>query len=74
MTGTLIQARCLLLFGEWAEIVMPERDYTNPVRVNAAELAAEVGVEELDELPGREFVVTFEGTPADPVLSGWRMV
>ncbi|OLT27761.1 hypothetical protein BJF83_17410 [Nocardiopsis sp. CNR-923] len=73
MTETVIRARCLLLFGEWAEVTIPERDYTNPVRVDAAALAAEVGLDDVADLPGRELEVTFAGTPADPVLSGWRL-
>ncbi|MFY7069602.1 hypothetical protein ACOQFV_27405 [Nocardiopsis changdeensis] len=74
MTGTIVRARCLLLIGPWAEVTLPERDYTDPVRVDAAQLASEVGVSDPKDLPGMDFEVTFEGTPAEPVLSGWRRV
>lgn len=73
MTETIVRARCLLLFGPWAEITIPERDYTDPVRVRAADLAAEVGVPERD-LPGKRFEVAFGGTPDEPALSGWRLL
>lgn len=71
MIETIVRARCLLLFGEWAEVTIPERDYTNPVRVPAVDLAEVTGLD-VHALPGREFEVAFSGTPDEPVLSGWR--
>ncbi|WP_370012855.1 hypothetical protein UIS43_07240 [Nocardiopsis sp. LDBS0036] len=73
MTGVLIRARWLLLFGDQAEVTIPERDHTEPVRVPATETADAVWPRPR-ELPGRESEVVFPGTPVDPVLPGWRLV
>lgn len=71
--ATIVRGNVLLLFGPWAEVVIPERDYRDPIRLDAAPLAEQLGVPVAD-LPGLEFEVTFAGTPDQPELSDWRKV
>ena len=66
-----VRVRCLLLFGDQAEIVadVPAEDRAEPVRYPAAEIAAAVGLE-ARELPGRALMARVG--PGDR-LSGWRL-
>lgn len=48
------QVTVLLLFGDDAELITPDRDHTNPLRVPASVIAEDAGLP-ANELPGRDF-------------------
>ncbi|WP_433445671.1 hypothetical protein [Nonomuraea sp. CA-141351] len=52
-----VEARVLLLYGQFAEIVTPHHPTDDPLRVPAAELAQQLGIE-AEALPGRRFTAT----------------
>lgn len=55
-----VEARVLLLFGDQAEIVTPHHPVADPLRVAAAELAEQLGIE-VRELSGRRFTAAIVG-------------
>ncbi|MEV3980783.1 hypothetical protein [Nonomuraea sp. NPDC049758] len=52
-----LEGRVLLLYGSLAEIVTAHHPTTDPLRVPAAELAEQLGIE-AQALPGRRFTAT----------------
>lgn len=56
-----VPVRVLLTFGDQAELVTPDHDYNNPLRVPAADIARDAGLP-VNELPGREFTAERTGS------------
>ncbi|MFV2172321.1 hypothetical protein ACFHW2_11935 [Actinomadura sp. LOL_016] len=54
MSSERITVRVLLIFGDQAELVTPDHDHRDPLRVPAADIAGQAGLP-ANELPGREF-------------------
>ncbi|TDD37871.1 hypothetical protein E1287_07390 [Actinomadura sp. KC06] len=55
-----IVVQVLLTVGGIAEVVTPEHDYRNPLRVPAADIARDAGLP-ANELPGRKFYAARSG-------------
>ncbi|MEV4059708.1 hypothetical protein [Nonomuraea dietziae] len=55
-----VEARVLLLFGDQAEVLTPHHGALDPLRVPAAKLADELGVE-VAQLPGVRFLAVVDG-------------
>jgi hypothetical protein len=59
-----VPVRVLLTFGEWAELVTPTRGANNPLRVPAADIIADTGIEPA-RLPGRKLTAVVTETLED---------
>ena len=59
ISGSEVRVRCLLLFGDLAELQVPGWD--EPARWPTAAITADTGLD-AGALPGREFVVTYRET------------
>ncbi|KAB2370955.1 hypothetical protein [Actinomadura montaniterrae] len=55
-----VTVRVLLTIGDIAELVTPDHDHRDPVRVPAADIARDAGLP-ANELPGREFTAIPDG-------------
>lgn len=55
-----IQVRVMLTFGDTAELITPDHDAGDPLRVPAAEIAQDAGLP-VGELPGRRFTAARAG-------------
>lgn len=53
-TDERVTVRVLLNFGDYAELITPDHDHNNPLRVSAADIARDAGLP-ANELPGRKF-------------------
>lgn len=70
--GREVTVRCLLLFGDQAELVLEGGDAGDPARWPAAAIAAETGLEP-GELPGRRFRVRVAEPGGRLEFSGFRV-
>lgn len=68
-TPERVTVRVLLNIGDIAELVTPDHDYRDPVRVPAADIARDAGLP-TNELPGRRFTAVPDGVG----FRGYRLV
>jgi hypothetical protein len=76
VSGTRTEVQVLLLFGDQAELLIPERKFTpeNPLRVPVSDITAATGLKRGD-LPGRKFTaVVSESMEEGVVVAGYEVV
>lgn len=71
--GGVVTVRCLLVFGDQAELVLEGAGSGDPARCPAAAIAADTGLEAGD-LPGRRFRVRAAEREGRVAFSGFRLI